>query len=408
MGSGKTFQTSKYLKNVDEFIWITPNIALSQNTTQRLRDDGIDVSHYKDFKTSSSKLEMIPKQDKLMICLNSLMYCSERQYKVVVIDEIETFLNKWFNNETITDNISGLWETFINIIKNAEKFIFLDAFTSNNTINFIKSITDEKTHNDIKIIELNDHNVNRTIHTKSSFNSWVGGIIDKLNENKKVFIFYPYKNGGRSYPSMIDLKTIIEQKTGKSGISYNADVDDVVLETLNNVNEHWSKSDFVLTNNKINVGINYEQMDFDSVFMACATFNSPRDIIQVSYRCRNLKSNDIFMVHLNGCTNNNVMMCDELVKNCSIYKQLQNDIIIEQFSPLKTTLNHFYRLAHYKINYSKEAINKDLDTYIKNLFEDCELGYSYDSIKNINYTELEELQQNILVRVRFFFFEITP
>ena len=79
-----------------------------------------------------------------MICLNSLMYCSERQYKVVVIDEVETFLNKWFNNETITDNISGLWETFINIIKNAEKVIFLDAFTSNNTINFIKSITDEK------------------------------------------------------------------------------------------------------------------------------------------------------------------------------------------------------------------------------------------------------------------------
>ena len=395
MGSGKTFQTSKYLKNVDEFIWITPNIALSQNTTQRLRDDGINVSHYKDFKTSSSKLEMIPKQDKLMICLNSLMYCSERKYKVVVIDEIETFLNKWFNNETITDNISGLWETFINIIKNAEKVIFLDAFTSNNTINFIKSITDEKTHNDIKIIELNDHNVNRTIHTKPSFNSWVGGIIDKLNENKKVFIFYPYKNGGRSYPSMIDLKTIIEQKTGKSGISYNADVDDVVLETLNNVNEHWSKSDFVLTNNKINVGINYEQMDFDSVFMACATFNSPRDIIQVSYRCRNLKSNDIFMVHLNGCTNNNVMMCDELVKNCSIYKQLQNDIIIEQFAPLKTTLNHFYRLAHYKISYSKEAINKDLDTYIKKLFEDCELGYSYDTINNITYTELEDLQQKI-------------
>ena len=96
------------------------------------------------------------------------------------------------------------------------------------------------------------------------------------------------------------------------------------------------------------------------------------------------------MVHLNGCTNKNVMICDELVKNCSIYKQLQNDIIIEQFAPLKTTLNHFYRLAHYKISYSKEAINKDLDTYIKKLFEDCELGYSYDTINNITYTELED------------------
>jgi hypothetical protein len=35
MGSGKTYQTIKYLQDKDQFIWITPNIALAQNTTQR-------------------------------------------------------------------------------------------------------------------------------------------------------------------------------------------------------------------------------------------------------------------------------------------------------------------------------------------------------------------------------------
>jgi len=36
MGSGKTYQTIKYLQDKNDFIWITPNIALAQNTTQRL------------------------------------------------------------------------------------------------------------------------------------------------------------------------------------------------------------------------------------------------------------------------------------------------------------------------------------------------------------------------------------
>ena len=47
--------------------------------------------------------------------------------------------------------------------------------------------------------------------------------------------------------------------------------------------------DFVMTNNKINVGINYEKFDFDSVYLSIAGFSSPRDLIQVSYRCRNIK-----------------------------------------------------------------------------------------------------------------------
>jgi hypothetical protein len=83
MGSGKTFQTIKYLKDKENFIWITPNIALAQNTNQRLKTDGIDIAYYKDFKRVSDKIELIPKQDKLMICINSLHYTDDKKYKIV-------------------------------------------------------------------------------------------------------------------------------------------------------------------------------------------------------------------------------------------------------------------------------------------------------------------------------------
>ena len=59
-----------------------------------------------------------------------------------------------------------------------------------------------------------------------------------------------------------------------------------------------------MTNNKINVGINYEKFDFDSVYLSIAGFSSPRDIIQVSYRCRHIKSNDIYISYLNTSSTN--------------------------------------------------------------------------------------------------------
>jgi len=52
-------------------------------------------------------------------------------------------------------------------------------------------------------------------------------------------------------------------------------------------------------------------------------------------------------------------------------------------------------LAHYKMKYSKDIINKDIDATIKSLFDDVELGYTYDTIKEINSSELEQLEQKV-------------
>lgn len=396
MGSGKTYQTIKYLKEKENFIWITPNIALAQNTTQRLRADGIDIAYYKDFKKVSDKIASISKQDKLMICINSLHYTNETKYKIVVIDEIESVLNKWFNNTTLESNKMVNWERFIDIIKSADKVIFLDAFTSKLTIDFIDSINNTDNIINYDIIELKKTNVNRNVYFKSTFESWCGSIISSLKENKKTFIFYPFKDGCKDYMSMENLREIFEKNTNKKGICYNGDSDDKILKTLDDVNTHWNDADFVMTNNKINVGINYEKFDFDSVYLSIAGFSSPRDIIQVSYRCRHIKSNNIYIAYLNTSSTNLIFKNDSnLVGDCPIYNQLVENILIEKKSPLKTTFNYFCTLANYKIKYSKELINKDIDATIKALFDDVELGYTYDTIKNINSEELERLEQKV-------------
>jgi hypothetical protein len=91
MGSGKTYQTIKYLKNIDNFIWMTPNNA--QNSKYRLKQDEIDCCYYKDV-SSRDKATKLKTFDKIIVCINSLHYL-ERTYKVVVIGEIQTLLINW-------------------------------------------------------------------------------------------------------------------------------------------------------------------------------------------------------------------------------------------------------------------------------------------------------------------------
>ena len=98
MGGGKTTQTVDYLKKNclsedenDNFIWMTPNIALADNTYQRMISFP-ETCLYNEEKRSDKKQDLIQKSKNLMVCMNSLKYATDKKYKVVVIDEVETFL----------------------------------------------------------------------------------------------------------------------------------------------------------------------------------------------------------------------------------------------------------------------------------------------------------------------------
>ena len=86
---------------------MTPNVALAQNTHHRMTENKINCCYYKDteiFKSSHDKSKM-NNYENLIICINSLHYLNpdKKQYKYVVIDEIETLLIKWHNNNTFNE-----------------------------------------------------------------------------------------------------------------------------------------------------------------------------------------------------------------------------------------------------------------------------------------------------------------
>jgi hypothetical protein len=403
MGSGKTAQTIDKLKTLtdkDNFLWMTPNVALAQNTYHRMTEKNINCCYYKDteiFKNSQDKFKMNNFKN-LIVCINSLHYLkTEKKYKYVIIDEIESLLIKWHNNNTFNEKANykiDCWNNFISIIQNAEKVILLDAFTTIKTTNFIQNVCGQQQYN---IYELNDETVKRDIYFNEKFLQWLADIIQNLKDGKKLFIFYPYKGKSRNLPSMATFVDIIKNETNKLGCFYNADVDDKTLKTLGDVNKNWIKYNFVVTNTKINVGLNFDVVHFHKVFACLAGYNLSRDVIQATYRCRTLIDNSIHICFVDKINTNLCFKNDAIdVDNCQIYKKLVNDILIEKQAPLISSFNLFASKAHYKICTTEKIISDELSKQMTKLLKTTNnITYNFNSLSNYNYEDVNAVEKKL-------------
>ncbi len=140
MGGGKTAQTIDYLKGENSFCWICPNKALAYNTQNRLKVAEVEATHYLDVSTRLKKEGGLNDREKLISVLNSIHYLTKKAFKVVVIDEIETMLDKFLGDflEQKAEQLKlKIWNEFIYMLRHANKVIFLDAFITTKTTNFI-------------------------------------------------------------------------------------------------------------------------------------------------------------------------------------------------------------------------------------------------------------------------------
>ena len=402
MGGGKTYQTIEYLKSQNNYLWIAPNIALSNNTKQRFEDNNMSVKHYLEFNKKKKDSGKMNDEKRLIVVLNSLHYLTkkmnevEQYYNVVVIDEIETLLDKFLGDFMEQGKLKlkkQIWETFCTIIKNADKVVFLDAFITTKTINFINKLESENT---MTIFERINEPQTRTIKYMKDYDTTLNDIVSKIKDGNKVIIFYPYKNGCKNYQSMEAVYSVIKQLTGKDGIYYNADVDDKIKNGLRDVNKSWEDKTFIITNNIITCGVNYENIDVDYKYIMVASHNTPRDIIQFSYRARHLNTGIIKICYLGKMNQTNTWINDCENIQCPIYSKLYSDILIEKKAPIKKSIQLFCYHAHYKQETeNSNGIDVMLTKQIKDLFDNLQLGFTYNTIKDIDNKYADEIQQAI-------------
>ena len=221
-----------------------------------------------------------------------------------------------------------------------------------------------------------------------------------IKSNKKVFIFYPYNNGNNKAKSMKSIFETIQNETHKTGIMYNADVSDITIKKLDDVENEWKKADFVLTNSKITVGINYELDDFESVFLSVAGFSSVRDVIQASARLRQINSNHIYVHFMDKFnTNKTFSPNSSLLDTCSIYDSLIKNIRVEKLAPLKTTFYKFCKVAGYSINkdITINDITDEINNNLNEILKDASFKIEFDNIDDLTDREAQFIQNRIMM-----------
>jgi hypothetical protein len=347
------------------------------------------VRHYEQYTAKDKNNGILDTCNQLIVCVNSLHYLS-RTFGVLVIDEIETLIDKF--QGTFMQKKHEVWQTFLKIVRQTPKVILLDAFITTKTLNFFKEV--EASASMIIYKRIHEPST-RTVKNIGDLETTLNHAIKAIASGKKCFIFYPYKKyigGVCPRPAMEQLYETICERTGKTGVFYNAEVGDATKKKLRDVNAAWQKLDFVITNNIITCGVNYDQQDFDSAYLFYMSKNAPRDIIQVSYRCRTLISNTIYACYLGGKPN---VIWDNDCKtmDCPIYTNLYDSIMKEKKAPIVESFQLFCVKAHYKQVEDIIKLEKEIKTELNESMYAHQCGYRYEDVEVISDQDAQDLQQ---------------
>lgn len=393
MGGGKTAQAISYLKNQQQFCWIAPNRALATNTRKRFMDEKIDVFHYEYMSAAEKKQGLLAQEWKLIVCLNSLHYVRDMNYRVLVIDEPETLFDKFlgpFMEQGPKMLKSKIWEIMVRLFRSADKVLLLDAFITKKTIDFIRSV-EGAGFRDFAIFERIRESQTRQVTIVKNYMEMEFDIIAKLRDGLKVFIFYPFKRETNNNPSMETFFLKIQQTSGKPGIYYNADVDDEIKVGLQDVNKSWEKPKFIVSNNILTCGVNYDVEDFDFCYIYVASHNTPRDIIQVSYRARYLSTGRIMLSYW-GKMEQPASWFTASDISCPIFDTLHRNILIERKAPIKRALQLFCRKAHYGNLDQELVINEALKKEINAFRIQGGVAWQYSKLEDIDEDRAADIE----------------
>lgn len=433
MGGAKTCACMDKLKEADSFCWITPRCSLSKNAKGRIGEDeyitikneellkvrdGIDgCKIYTDFKNQTEKTNEIPKCDKIIVQAESLKYIGDRTYDYVVIDEIETLNNCWRQTKTHNDKSSVLkknFENYVRVLQNAKQIFILDAFLTKKTIQFMKKVCPKAS---VEIIQSDSIPSSRKVKLikqskklADDYKKWRHMIVQDIKDDKNLYVFYPFVNGTSNKESIEDLKMFIADNAkidpNDDIITYYGSQDDKTKETLSEVNNLWDKKRVVITNNAITVGVNFDKVHFDRVYIAYVPFLHPHDIIQASLRVRKLKTNEVVIVRLankqRAEPNYNLIDIDNKYHKFLVKELNTEDSYKDRWECFiyMCGLAHFYVDPEELIGDTKENIDEIIENQrniIKNEGEtdkeirSCFDGsiFEYQNIPKLNYDQFE-------------------
>ena len=417
MGGGKTYATMDYINKEQpkRILWITNRITLGRSIYGKINTmiDGEPFKFYKDIKgelgenykemNDENRQETLADMDRLIIEVESMKHLDKAEkYDLVVADEIESLFLPFMTDDTHGTSYEKNWNTFTKTMKGADKVFLMDAYLSQRTTGFIRDNDPEEE----QLIIYNKRSLDKTYRHYRQFKTMIKTIIAELKEGKRIYLFYPYKTGKGSLLKMsieqlcaIMVKDIPELKY----LVYHGDINDSEKKKLGEVNELWSDKQLIITNSTISVGVSYdnEEQVFDKIYLTYADFLYPRDIIQSSFRIRNVKDKEIGYCELQslGDILGEVKYKQEGLRSIYLMGEdntlgnLMKNMETEYLAKGKECMREFMRITGYEKTFiNNEGVNKDEWKQMKHLTEGIEDLWEWS---NIHYEDTEEHTNNI-------------
>ena len=396
MGFGKTETILDMIREDHEkdpkfrCLFITCRKTLVADIRGRAKRRCIPMASYLDYSSRDAKRYEMPKQD-IVIVQPESQYCVDgaEPYDCIVIDEVESAFNNWISLETHGQNYQTNWHTFKTHIQNCKRTIMMDAFPSQKTVKFCQMMG-------LKMNVIGTHQpppkrdmINLWLGTKDALFRLKKHIVQQLNSGKNVYVFYPFKKGNNSMDSMHGFACHIAVETGlqmDDFCCYSADTCDRKRKHLSNVNESWQNKRLIVTNISITVGVSFTVEHFDCMYIAAVQWTNGRDVIQNTYRPRNLTENTVYVIDLPSMMNKQ-LSCQKIIDD-PILIELENNINFELRCP--ENFDVFCEKAGYE---RKIEIDKPIDLCLSE-YEDT--VYDWDSIPDIEQTESLRLKNLIM------------
>lgn len=363
MGSRKTGVVIDYLNKYKfkRVLFMSPRITFSNNLVKRYKSAGIEIVNYRKI---GKKDEMTMKKiDKLTMSSQSCRYCKNLEFDLIVFDECETILNT-FIGDCATHYVGKKpfikenFEVLVSLIKNTQKIIWMDAFTSSITLNFINSIEGETLvkHSYIvdmvKPIELK----NVIYYDDKHIDGWLVNMIKDINAGLKIYIFHPNKN----HQDTIDILILKGGLKREQILDYYGGC--VNNKNLADVNTTWADKNIkvVMTNSAITVGVNFDVVGiFDKIYADYGAFVGGRDFVQSMMRIRQTNTKEIHLM-VEPYRRNNETELPSIVPSCNTWKLLQNNINKESgfYKNVRKSLFFFFEMAGFTISFTEEMIDE--------------------------------------------------
>ncbi len=308
----------------------------------------LDNYNFKSYLDGNFTVDRLICQVDSLLKINNLSILPE--YDLVIFDEIESILNH-FQASTLKDS----YETFT-IMKDiaicSKKIIFLDGDFSNRTYNYIK-------HFDPEPVIIKNTCIKKSRHFifDNNFEDFKTKINTDMLANKKVVIVSMSSNLCHYFEDLY--------KKNYKIICHTSECEPGHLDKLKKVNEYWNTCDLLIYSPCVEAGVDFNLDYFDNMYCILSDKScSPRSFIQMIYRIRNIKNNDIH------CFRNNIKF--EANQNILQYHNVNS--FFYQLYPEAITKNlvingnlHYYK-QEYKTNIYYETQKYNLLEHYNKLY----------------------------------------